>query len=99
MKIIRKGKYSLGIKHFFKKTHDGGYIFILVGSILNPTEGFGITIMNISINLGWNRKAASTKRQSEVMYSKDEVIAIFDKSRETGLTAEYLLLTEQFKKN
>jgi hypothetical protein len=32
------------------------------------------------------------------MYSEEEVIAIVEKSRETGLTAEYLLLTEQFKK-
>jgi hypothetical protein len=36
--------------------------------------------------------------QSERMYSKEEVIAIVEKSRETGLTAEYLLLTDQFKK-
>jgi len=32
------------------------------------------------------------------MYSEEEVIAIVEKSRETGLTAEYLLLTEKFKK-
>ena len=38
------------------------------------------------------------KWQTERMYSKEEVIAIVEKSRETGLTAEYLLLTEQFKK-
>jgi hypothetical protein len=38
------------------------------------------------------------KWQQERMYSKEEVIAIVEKSRETGLTAEYLLLTEQFKK-
>jgi hypothetical protein len=31
-------------------------------------------------------------------YTEEEVIAIVEKSRETGLTAEYLLLTEQFKK-
>jgi hypothetical protein len=40
-----------------------------------------------------------TKCQSERMYSGEEVIAIVEKSRETGLTAEYLLLTEQFKKD
>ena len=34
----------------------------------------------------------------ERMYSEEEVIKIVKKSRETGLTAEYLLLTEQFKK-
>jgi hypothetical protein len=39
-----------------------------------------------------------TKWQQERMYSEEEVIAIVEKSRETGLTAEYLLLTEQFKK-
>ena len=39
-----------------------------------------------------------TKWQSERMYSEEEVIAIVEKSKETGLTAEYLLLTEQFKK-
>ncbi len=37
--------------------------------------------------------------QAKKMYSEEEVIAIVEKSRETGLTAEYLLLTEQFKKN
>jgi len=36
--------------------------------------------------------------QKDRMYSEEEVIAIVEKSRETGLTAEYLLLTEQFKK-
>jgi hypothetical protein len=36
--------------------------------------------------------------QAERMYSEEEVIAIVEKSRETGLTAEYLLLTNQFKK-
>ena len=36
--------------------------------------------------------------QSERMYSEEDVIKIVEKSRETGLTAEYLLLTEQFKK-
>jgi hypothetical protein len=38
------------------------------------------------------------KWQSKRMYSGEEVIAIVEKSRETGLTAEYLLLTEKFKK-
>jgi hypothetical protein len=38
------------------------------------------------------------KQQIEKMYSEEEVIAIVEKSRKTGLTAEYLLLTEQFKK-
>ncbi len=38
------------------------------------------------------------KWQAERMYSEEEVIAIVEKSRETGLTAEYLLLTKQFKK-
>jgi len=38
------------------------------------------------------------KWKAERMYSKEEVIAIVEKSRETGLTAEYLLLTDQFKK-
>jgi hypothetical protein len=36
--------------------------------------------------------------QAKRMYSAEEVIAIVEKSRETGLTAEYLLLTEQNKK-
>ena len=34
----------------------------------------------------------------ERMYSEEEVVKIVEKSRETGLTAEFLLLTEQFKK-
>ena len=38
------------------------------------------------------------KWQQERMYSEEEVIKIVEKSRETGLTAEFLLLTEQFKK-
>ena len=38
------------------------------------------------------------KWQAERMYSQAEVIKIVEKSRETGLTAEFLLLTEQFKK-
>jgi hypothetical protein len=33
----------------------------------------------------------------EKMYSEEDMIAIVEKSRETGLTAEFLLLTEQFK--
>jgi hypothetical protein len=36
--------------------------------------------------------------QQERMYSEEEIIAIVEKSKTTGLTAEYLLLTEQFKK-
>ena len=39
------------------------------------------------------------KWMQERMFSDEEVIAIVEKSRETGLTAEYLLLTEQFKKD
>jgi hypothetical protein len=38
------------------------------------------------------------KFQAERMYSEKDMIAIVEKSRETGLTAEFLLLTEQFKK-
>jgi hypothetical protein len=41
---------------------------------------------------------AGAKFQAERMYSEEEVIKIVEKSRETGLTAEFLLLTEQFKK-
>jgi hypothetical protein len=36
------------------------------------------------------------KWQSERMYSEEDVIKIVEKSRATGLTAEYLI--EQFKK-
>jgi hypothetical protein len=38
------------------------------------------------------------QEQDKNKYSEEEVIAIVNRSRETGLTAEYLLLTEQFKK-
>jgi hypothetical protein len=38
------------------------------------------------------------KWMAEQMYSEKEVIEIVEKSRATGLTAEYLILTEQFKK-
>ena len=41
---------------------------------------------------------AGAKWQAERMYSEEEVIKIVEKSRETGLTAEFLILTEQFKK-
>ena len=41
---------------------------------------------------------AKWQEEQERMYSEEEVIKIVEKSRETGLTAEYLLLTEQFKK-
>jgi len=37
------------------------------------------------------------KWQAERMYTEEEVVKIVEKSRETGLTAEFLLLTEQFK--
>ena len=40
----------------------------------------------------------SAKWQAERMYNEEEVIKIVEKSRETGLTAEFLLLTEQFLK-
>jgi hypothetical protein len=45
-----------------------------------------------------NAFISGAKYQAERMYSEEEVIAIVEKSRETGLTAEFLLLTEQFKK-
>ena len=38
------------------------------------------------------------QEQDKNKYSEEEVIAIVEKSRDTGLTAEFLLLTEQFKK-
>ena len=40
---------------------------------------------------------AGAKWQAERMYSEEEVKVIVNKVRETGLTVEYLLLTEQFK--
>jgi hypothetical protein len=49
-------------------------------------------------NRYYNDFIAGAKWQAERMYSEEEVIAIVEKSRETGLTAEFLLLTEQFKK-
>jgi hypothetical protein len=44
------------------------------------------------------RYISELEKQQERMYSEEEVIKIVEKSRVTGLTAEYLLLTEQFKK-
>ena len=38
------------------------------------------------------------QEQDKNKFSEEEVIAIVEKSRITGLTAEYLLLSEQFKK-
>lgn len=37
------------------------------------------------------------KSREKYKFTEEEVIAIVEKSRETGLTAEYLLLTDQFK--
>jgi hypothetical protein len=45
-----------------------------------------------------NHFIAGAKWMAERMYSEKEVIEIVEKSRATGLTAEFLLLTEQFKK-
>ena len=46
----------------------------------------------------FNMFIAGAKWQQEQMYSEEEVKIIVNKVRETGLTVEYLLLTEQFKK-
>jgi hypothetical protein len=53
---------------------------------------------NIGIDLLNKLFTAGAKWQQERMYSEEEVKAIVNKVRETGLTVEYLLLTEQFKK-
>ena len=44
------------------------------------------------------RYISELEKQQERMYNEEEVIKIVEKSRVAGLTAEYLLLTEQFKK-
>ena len=46
----------------------------------------------------WYDFMEGAKWQQERMYSEEEVVKIVEKSRETGLTVEFLLLTEQFKK-
>ena len=43
---------------------------------------------------GYNQALADNK---EIKYTKEDVIRIVEKSRETGLTAEYLLLSLQSK--
>jgi len=43
-------------------------------------------------NKGYN------KSREKYKFTEEDVIRIVEKSRETGLTAEYLLLTDQFKK-
>ena len=48
--------------------------------------------------IGFDSFKRGAKWMAKRMYSEEEVIAIVGKSRITGLTAEYLLLTEQFKK-
>jgi len=53
---------------------------------------------NTQLGVPYQDFKAGAKWQAERMYSSEEVIAIVEKSRQTGLTAEYLLLTEQFKK-
>ena len=53
---------------------------------------------DLVLDVSANSFIEGAKWQAERMYSSEEVIAIVEKSRETGLTAEFLLLTEQFKK-
>jgi hypothetical protein len=48
--------------------------------------------------IGFDSFKRGANWQAKRMYSEEEVIAIVEKSRKTGLTAEYLLLTEPFKK-
>jgi hypothetical protein len=46
----------------------------------------------IELGVKWQQE------QDKKMYSEGEVIEIVEKSRATGLTAEFLILTKQFKK-
>jgi hypothetical protein len=57
-------------------------------------------IMGIDLGNSMRREAfkEGAKWIQERMYSEDEVIEIVEKSRLTGLTTQYLMLTEQFKK-
>jgi hypothetical protein len=57
---------------------------------------YAVTKRNRTSHLIGFREGA--KWQAERMYSEEDMIAIVEKSKATGLTAEYLLLTEQFKK-
>jgi hypothetical protein len=65
------------------------------GTDMDSIRGSNVYDLNTDLKRGFVEGA---KWQAERMYSEEEVIKIVEKSRETGLTAEFLLLTEQFKK-
>jgi hypothetical protein len=67
---------------------------------INPTGGVMEMLNKHQLNNSYKQEGfiAGAKFQAERLYSEQEVIEIVKKSRATGLTAEYLILTEQFKK-
>ena len=56
-------------------------------------ENFANHCTLVSDTAAYEAFIAGAKWQAERMYSEEDVIKIVEKSRETGLTAEYLLLT------
>ena len=65
------------------------------GTDMDSIRGSSVYDLNTDLKRGFIEGA---KWQAGRMYSEEDVIKIVEKSIETGLTAEYLLLTEQFKK-
>ena len=63
------------------------------GTDMDSIRGSSVYDLNTDLKRGFIEGA---KYQAERMYSEEDVIKIVEKSRATGLTAEYLI--EQFKK-
>ncbi len=68
------------------------------GTDMDSIRGSNVYDLNTDLKRGFIEGAKWQQEQDKNKYSEEEVFAIVEKSRETGLTAEYLLLTEQFKK-
>jgi hypothetical protein len=97
------------VNEFNSKITVGGYGFdkFIYKIIIPQEEPKQLTDLEIAIKLEEIDReeyqsvkdfSRGAKWQAKRMYSEEEVIKIVEKSRETGLTAEYLLLTKQFKK-
>ena len=54
-------------------------------------ENFANHCTLVSDTAAYEAFIAGAKWQAERMYSEEQVIAIVEKSRETGLTAEYII--------
>jgi hypothetical protein len=56
-----RNKYGLSLTHAYKRNDNGTFMFILLAWCFNPTEGMGMTILNIGINIGWNKQGGDNE--------------------------------------